>query len=157
MHFGVLGLSIPVNSCFRSLSLCVRSASYNIGPALRMALSACTVISLTLLCSLIVCPSLQVNTLFVIHFSLLFGNTVRAQLQPLYRLTQIFDHFERGTCPSHSASTSKQNTPDEYERTSYYNGIARDGDHPDLIYRSDFLTTPHSMVSGTLSVPRFVA
>ncbi|KAI5993685.1 hypothetical protein EDC04DRAFT_2910737 [Pisolithus marmoratus] len=32
--------------------------------------------------------------------------------------------------------------PDEYERTSYYNGIAGDGDHPDLVYRSDFLTTP---------------
>jgi hypothetical protein len=65
--------------------------------------------------------------------------------------------------------------PDEYERTSYYNGITGDGDHPDLVYRSDFLTTPlsadtprspssrsaesstpRSMVSGTLSVPRFV-
>ncbi|KIY53267.1 hypothetical protein FISHEDRAFT_63434 [Fistulina hepatica ATCC 64428] len=33
-------------------------------------------------------------------------------------------------------------TPDEYERTSYYNGITGDGDHPELVYRSDFLTTP---------------
>jgi hypothetical protein len=32
--------------------------------------------------------------------------------------------------------------PDEYERTSYYNGITGDGDHPDLVYRSDFPTTP---------------
>ena len=32
--------------------------------------------------------------------------------------------------------------PDEYERTSYYNGITGDGDHPDLVYRSDFLTSP---------------
>ena len=32
--------------------------------------------------------------------------------------------------------------PDEYERTSYYNGITGDADHPDLVYRSDFLTTP---------------
>ncbi|KAI1793920.1 hypothetical protein LXA43DRAFT_182220 [Ganoderma leucocontextum] len=32
--------------------------------------------------------------------------------------------------------------PDEYERTSYYNGITGDRDHPDLVYRSDFLTTP---------------
>ncbi|KAM6490542.1 hypothetical protein JOM56_013885 [Amanita muscaria] len=31
---------------------------------------------------------------------------------------------------------------DRYERTSYYNGITGDGDHPDLVYRSDFLTTP---------------
>ncbi|KAG8903598.1 hypothetical protein FRB99_002949 [Tulasnella sp. 403] len=32
--------------------------------------------------------------------------------------------------------------PDEYERTSYYNGITGDGDHPNLVYRSDFLTAP---------------
>jgi len=32
--------------------------------------------------------------------------------------------------------------PDEYERRSYYNGIAGGSDHPDLVYRSDFLTTP---------------
>ena len=69
-------------------------------------------------------------------------------------------------------------TPCEYERTSYYSGITGDGDHPELVYRSDFLTTPfpkpvgrfahipvksvhgvftpRSTVSGTLSVPRFV-
>jgi hypothetical protein len=35
-----------------------------------------------------------------------------------------------------------QYTPTEYERTSYYNGITGDGDHPELVYRSDFLTTP---------------
>lgn len=33
-------------------------------------------------------------------------------------------------------------SPSEYERTLYYNDIAGDGDHPDLVYRSDFLTTP---------------
>lgn len=32
--------------------------------------------------------------------------------------------------------------PDVYERTSYYNGITGDSDHPELVYRSDFLTTP---------------
>ncbi|KAH9971687.1 hypothetical protein BGW80DRAFT_1136704, partial [Lactifluus volemus] len=31
--------------------------------------------------------------------------------------------------------------PDAYERASYYNGIAGDGDHPELVYRSDSLTT----------------
>jgi hypothetical protein len=35
-----------------------------------------------------------------------------------------------------------EHTPDEYEKKSYYNGITRDGDHPDLVYRSDFFTTP---------------
>ncbi|KAG6896601.1 hypothetical protein C0992_007169 [Termitomyces sp. T32_za158] len=33
-------------------------------------------------------------------------------------------------------------SPDEYERTSYYNGIAGEADHPELVYRSDFLITP---------------
>jgi hypothetical protein len=37
--------------------------------------------------------------------------------------------------------------PDEYERTSYYNGIAGD-DHPELVYRSDFLTTPFPKPTG---------
>ncbi|KAI0765460.1 hypothetical protein C8Q74DRAFT_1205077 [Fomes fomentarius] len=32
--------------------------------------------------------------------------------------------------------------PDAYERKSYYNGIAEDGDHPELVYRSDCLTKP---------------
>jgi hypothetical protein len=35
-----------------------------------------------------------------------------------------------------------QHTPTDYERTTYYNGITGDGDHPELVYRSDFLTTP---------------
>jgi hypothetical protein len=34
-------------------------------------------------------------------------------------------------------------SPSEYERLSYYNGIAGDGGHPELLYRSDFLTTPY--------------
>ena len=33
-------------------------------------------------------------------------------------------------------------TPDDYERRSFYNGITGDGDHPELVYRSDYLTTP---------------
>ena len=41
------------------------------------------------------------------------------------------------------ATFVSQYTPDEYERTSYYNGrITGDGDHPELVYRSDFITTP---------------
>ncbi|KAJ7511799.1 hypothetical protein B0H11DRAFT_2371103 [Mycena galericulata] len=41
-----------------------------------------------------------------------------------------------------SATVVLQYGPDEYERLSYYNGITGDGDHPELVYRSDFLTTP---------------
>ena len=42
--------------------------------------------------------------------------------------------------PASDAAAVSQYTPDEYERTWYYNGIS--GDHPVLVYRSDFLTTP---------------
>ncbi|EIW52232.1 uncharacterized protein TRAVEDRAFT_24514 [Trametes versicolor FP-101664 SS1] len=37
--------------------------------------------------------------------------------------------------------------PDDYERTSYYNGISA-SDHPDLIYRSDYLTRPFPKPAG---------
>ncbi|ETW80721.1 hypothetical protein HETIRDRAFT_115919 [Heterobasidion irregulare TC 32-1] len=40
------------------------------------------------------------------------------------------------------ATVVSEHGPDAYERTSYYNGITGDGDYPDLVYRSDFLTTP---------------
>lgn len=40
------------------------------------------------------------------------------------------------------ATVVSEHGPDVYERTSHYNGITGDGDHPDLVYRSDFLTTP---------------
>ncbi|KAG6329274.1 hypothetical protein ID866_9815 [Astraeus odoratus] len=33
-------------------------------------------------------------------------------------------------------------SPDEYKRKSYYNGITGGSDHPELVYCSDFLTTP---------------
>ena len=69
-----------------------------------------------------------------------------------------------------------QHTPTEYERTIYYNGITGDGDHPELVYRSDFLTTPFpkpvgrfahipvkslrgvydTPLNGNLSVPRLL-
>ena len=39
--------------------------------------------------------------------------------------------------------------PDEYERTTYYNGITgNNNDHPELVYRSDFLTTPFPKPEG---------
>lgn len=39
-------------------------------------------------------------------------------------------------------------SPDEYEKISYYNGIAGDGDHPYLIYRSDLYETPFPKPTG---------
>ncbi|OSX61772.1 hypothetical protein POSPLADRAFT_1144689, partial [Postia placenta MAD-698-R-SB12] len=47
-----------------------------------------------------------------------------------------------------NATAVSEYCPDEYERTSYYNGIAGDGDHPDLVYRSDFLTMPFPKSAG---------
>ncbi|KAF8337086.1 uncharacterized protein EI90DRAFT_3014028 [Cantharellus anzutake] len=40
------------------------------------------------------------------------------------------------------ATTASMHDPNVYEKTSYYNGITGDSDHPDLVYRLDFLTTP---------------
>ncbi|KAG8740970.1 hypothetical protein FRC10_003508 [Ceratobasidium sp. 414] len=39
-------------------------------------------------------------------------------------------------------------TPSEFERKSYYNGITGDSDPPELVYRSDCLTTPFLEPSG---------
>ena len=44
--------------------------------------------------------------------------------------------------PASDATPVSVHGPDEYETTTYYNGITGDHDHPDLVYRSDFLTTP---------------
>lgn len=52
------------------------------------------------------------------------------------------------TPPSSGATRVFEYTPDEYEKTSYYNGIAGDGDHPELIYRSDYSTTPFPKPTG---------
>jgi len=40
------------------------------------------------------------------------------------------------------ATVVSQHGPDAYEKASYYNGITGDADHPELVYRSDALTTP---------------
>ncbi|KAL7283983.1 hypothetical protein ACG7TL_001256 [Trametes sanguinea] len=44
--------------------------------------------------------------------------------------------------------TASPYAPDEYEKRSYYNGIAGDGDHPVLVYRSDYDSTPFPKPSG---------
>ena len=49
---------------------------------------------------------------------------------------------------ANDASAVSRYTPSEYERTSYYNGITGDGNHPELVYRSDYLTTPFLKPSG---------
>jgi hypothetical protein len=41
-----------------------------------------------------------------------------------------------------NATVVAKYSPDEYEKMSYYNGITGDSDHPNLVYRSDFSTTP---------------
>ncbi|WVO17507.1 hypothetical protein L204_105200 [Cryptococcus depauperatus] len=47
-----------------------------------------------------------------------------------------------------SETTVFKHSPDEYERTSYYNGIAGERDHPELVYRSDLHTTPFPKPTG---------
>jgi hypothetical protein len=46
------------------------------------------------------------------------------------------------------ATVISRYAPDKYERTTYYNGITDDGDHPELVYRSDFLTTLFAKPEG---------
>ncbi|KAG6862623.1 hypothetical protein C0993_002330, partial [Termitomyces sp. T159_Od127] len=48
-----------------------------------------------------------------------------------------------------SVTAVSVHSPDEYERTSYYNGIAANDDHPEVIYRSDFHSTPFPRPDGT--------
>jgi hypothetical protein len=42
--------------------------------------------------------------------------------------------------PTCDTTVISQHTPSKYERAIYYNGSTGDSDHPELIYRSDFLT-----------------
>ena len=49
---------------------------------------------------------------------------------------------------AYDASAVSRYTPSEFERKSYYNGITGAGDHPELVYRSDCLTTPFLKPSG---------
>lgn len=55
--------------------------------------------------------------------------------------------FPTPTFASKSTFVSKHG-PDPYERASYYNGIAGNNDHPELLYRSNYLTTPFPKPTG---------
>jgi hypothetical protein len=46
------------------------------------------------------------------------------------------------------ATVASEHGPDAYERATYYNGITGDNDHPELVYRSDYLTTPFPKPTG---------
>jgi hypothetical protein len=43
---------------------------------------------------------------------------------------------------------ASEHGPDAYERATYYNGITGDNDHPELVYRSNYLTTPFPKPAG---------
>src|SRR5258708_1311240 len=49
------------------------------------------------------------------------------------------------------ANVVSEFSPSPFERASYYNGITGDDDHPVLIYRSDFSTTPFTKPTGRLA------
>src|SRR5258708_14143928 len=46
------------------------------------------------------------------------------------------------------ANVVSEFSPSPFERASYYNGITGDDDHPVLVYRSDFSTTPFTKPTG---------
>ena len=55
---------------------------------------------------------------------------------------------------SSATAAASAYSPDEYERLSYYNGITGDCDHPELVYRSDFITSPFPKPVGRFaSIP----
>ncbi|KZP07741.1 hypothetical protein FIBSPDRAFT_914423 [Athelia psychrophila] len=62
-------------------------------------------------------------------------------------MSAMFSNLSTLTLTS-DATIVSQYTPDEYKKTSYYNSITRDGDHPELVYHSDFLTTLFSKPVG---------
>ena len=74
-------------------------------------------------------------SLFALHCVNYWGS--RRSPVPSNRPTNLSTH----TFAS-DAAVVPQITPDDYERTSFYNGIAGDDGHPELVYRSDYLTTP---------------
>jgi hypothetical protein len=49
-------------------------------------------------------------------------------------------HLSALTLASDPPLNVSKHGPDAYERTSYYNGITGDDGHPDLVYRSDYVT-----------------
>lgn len=52
------------------------------------------------------------------------------------------DTFANSPTFASNAPTASQYTPNKYERTLFYHGITGDTDHPALVYRSNYLTTP---------------
>jgi hypothetical protein len=49
---------------------------------------------------------------------------------------------------SSEATVFSEFGPSPFERASYYNGITGDNDHPVLVYRSNFSTTPFTKPTG---------
>lgn len=50
--------------------------------------------------------------------------------------------------PASPATVVSAHTVSDYERTSYYNGLADEGDHPDLLYRTGSAKYPWTQPSG---------
>ena len=77
------------------------------------------------------------------------GHALRLyQLYAILTISLIGFKSTAGSPALSDVTMASTTVPDEYERTSYYNGITGDGDHPDLVYRSDFLTTPFPKLVG---------
>ncbi|KZT09603.1 uncharacterized protein LAESUDRAFT_741859 [Laetiporus sulphureus 93-53] len=85
-------------------------------------------------------PAAQAVTTMKNHPGLL-NLSLFALDSPTFSDMSVSSHFSALIFASDTTVVSEY-SPDDYERTSYYNGIAGDGDHPDLVYRSDYLTAP---------------
>lgn len=74
----------------------------------------------------------------------------RLPSSPTFSDSPLTSNFSALTFASEGTVVSEHG-PDPYERASYYNGITGDGDHPELVYRSDALTTPFPKPVGRFS------
>ncbi|KAI1794500.1 hypothetical protein LXA43DRAFT_107496 [Ganoderma leucocontextum] len=74
----------------------------------------------------------------------------RLPSSPTLSDSSMTSNFSARTFAS-EATVVSEHGPDPYERASYYNGITGDSDHPELVYRSDSLTTPFPKPVGRFS------
>ncbi|KAL4244947.1 Jacalin-type lectin domain-containing protein [Abortiporus biennis] len=92
-------------------------------------------------------PDLLTPSLFGLECIVLQGQHYRGPGSTTFSDSSITSASSVLTVASES-TVGSEHGPDAYERVAYYNGITGDSDHPELIYRSDALTTPFPKPAG---------
>ncbi|KAI5981228.1 hypothetical protein EDD15DRAFT_428857 [Pisolithus albus] len=92
-------------------------------------------------------PDLLTPSLFALECVVFQGQHRKGTSSRTFSHSSMTSNFSTLTITS-EATVVPEHSPDAYERASYYNGITGDGDHPELVYRSDYLTTPFPKPTG---------